>query len=281
MLGPRVLAASLSVGHRRGTRDPRPWQYHSRSDHHSKVASWLVLADLLATSTVLARHAREGKAVFGVNHEMRDFEHDRKKDLDLVIARPDAPIDPKARTLVDLANTYLVQLDEPDRAAVSALPTMREGTVGAVFVAVEAKAAMTAHVKALPRLFDELNSSQLTTHGASAQALAVGIVMINAAETFVSPDKNKQLGLRPNVSQHRQPADTLRVVDKIKQLPRRSDRHGRGFDALAIVVVDCRNDGSPVLLVERPPAPQVDDQYRYATMITRLATEYDTTFQGI
>ena len=111
MLGPHVLAASLSVGHVRGSKDPRVWQYHSRSDHHSKVASWLVLADLLATSTVLARHAREGKAVFGVNHEMRDFEHDRKKDLDLVIARPDAPIDPSARTLADLADRYLVQLD--------------------------------------------------------------------------------------------------------------------------------------------------------------------------
>lgn len=281
MLGPRVLVASMSVGHVRGKRDPRLWQYHSRSDHHSKVASWLVLADLLATSTVLARHAHEGKAVFGVNHEMRDFEHDRKKDLDLVIARPDAPVDADARSLVDLADKYLVVLDEPQRAALGALPALREGAVGAVLVAVEAKAAMTAHVKALPRLFDELNSSQLTTHGASAQALAVGLVMINAATTFISPDMNKRPGLPLEISHHRQPQDTERVVEKIKQLPRRSDRQGRGFDALAIVVVECRNDGSPVELVDGPPAPQADDQYRYATMITRLATEYDTTFHGI
>lgn len=49
----------------------------------------------------------------------------------------------------------------------AALPTIREDAVGAVVGAVEATAAMTTHVKDLPRLFDELNSSQLTTHGAS------------------------------------------------------------------------------------------------------------------
>src|ERR1700722_14571492 len=37
-----------------------------------------------------------------------------------------------------------------------------------------AEAAMTAFIRALPRLYDELNSSHLCTHGASRQALAVG-----------------------------------------------------------------------------------------------------------
>ena len=37
---------------------------------------------------------------------------------------------------------------------------------------------MTAHTRALPRLYDELNSSHLCVHGASRQALAIGFVVI-------------------------------------------------------------------------------------------------------
>lgn len=39
------------------------------------------------------------------------------------------------------------------------LPELPRAPVGAVLMALEAKAAMTEHVKALPRLYDELNSS--------------------------------------------------------------------------------------------------------------------------
>lgn len=281
MLGPRALVESISVPEVRGQKDPRPWQYHSRSDHHSKVACWLVAADLLATSSVLARHVREEKVVLGVNHEMRDFEQDRKKDLDLVIARPRDARSPEARTLADLAVQYRVRLTREGEDRFQSLPPLYVGPVGAVLVALEAKAAMTAHVKALPRLHDELNSSHLTVHGASASALAAGLVMVNAATTFISPDRNPDPNAPLVVSQHRQPRDAERVVEKIKQLRRRADRTGRGFDSIGIVVVDCANDGSPVTLVEEPPAPARSDQYHYEQMIRRLASEYDTTFAGI
>lgn len=42
---------------------------------------------------------------------------------------------------------------------------------------------MTAHSKALPRLFDELNSSHQIVHGASSHALSVGFAMVNASDT--------------------------------------------------------------------------------------------------
>ncbi|MGH8887619.1 MAG: hypothetical protein ACRDYX_21105 [Egibacteraceae bacterium] len=64
------------------------WQYHSRSDRHSKVACWGVFFDLLLTSGLLRAHVANGRVVFGVNHAMHDFVHDQRKDLDLVIARP-------------------------------------------------------------------------------------------------------------------------------------------------------------------------------------------------
>ena len=54
--------------------------------------------------------------------------------------------------------------------------------VGAVLVALEAKACMTAHVKSLPRLYDELNSSHLCVHGASGPgSFAIAYVQVNQA----------------------------------------------------------------------------------------------------
>ena len=76
-------------------------QYHSRSDHHSKLCCWAIAFDLLATSSLLRQHVAEGKVCIGVNHTMVDFKTNRKKNLDLVIARPalDHPI---AKNLVTL-----------------------------------------------------------------------------------------------------------------------------------------------------------------------------------
>ena len=133
---------------------------------------------------------------------------------------------------------------------------------------------MTAHIKALPRLFDELNSSQQTVHGATHEAIAAGFVMINAAPEFVSPPE----GLR-NV--HKQPHALERTLEKVRELPRRSRADEDGYDALGIVVVSCRNDGSVVELVERPPAPQPSDIDHYDRMIDRLATLYAARFKEI
>jgi hypothetical protein len=51
---------------------------------------------------------------------------------------------------------------------------------------------MTAHQRALPRLYDELNSSHTTVHGASDHAIAAGFAMINIAPRYLSPDLNKK-----------------------------------------------------------------------------------------
>jgi len=63
MDGPAILAASMSVPQPRGD-SATLWQYHSRSDLHSKVACWVVLYDLLQQSTLLKNHAAAGKIVW-------------------------------------------------------------------------------------------------------------------------------------------------------------------------------------------------------------------------
>lgn len=283
MFGPEILARSLE---RTGPPDSfgSRWQYHSRSDRHSKIASWGVAFDLLATSSLLRMHALEGKVVLGVNHEMRDFATGRKKDLDLVLARPQGP-DRGTRTLKGLVKQYDIHLTSREEAALSALPDIPVGPVGAVLVAMESKACMTAHVKALPRLYDELNSSHVCIHGASSQALAIAYVLVNIADEFVSSNVRNttlmSMGHPPTVSTHRQPHDTQRVLDKLAEVPRRSDNSASGFDALGVTILDLSNDGSPVRIVDDPPAPQPGESFHYNSMIIRMANEYDAVFARI
>ncbi len=281
--GPDILARFLSVPNPKPDKYGNVWQYNSRSDRHSKVACWGVAFDLLTTSSQLRRHVTDGQVVLGVNHPMIDFATNRHKDLDLVIARPAGRIDPTGETFADLGRRYGVILTEEEEGELAALPVFRAAPVGAVLVALEAKACMTAHVKSLPRLYDELNSSHLCVHGASRQALAIGFVQVNNSDRFVSSVTNNRLITEtgPVWTQHHQPDDTLRVLAKVAEMPRRSSSSEIGFDGLGVVVIDARNDGSLVTVVNGPPAPPPGDSFHYGSMIIRMANEYDTTFSRI
>ncbi len=282
MHGPNILVKSMSIAQPTG-KSGALWQYHSRSDRHSKVACWGVLFDLLRTSSLFRLHAAEAKVIFGVNFAMRDFHTKRKKKLDLVISRPSGEV-PEGATvdLSDLASKWGIVLTASQTAELEGLPGIVEGPVtgAGILMALEAKATMTAHGKARPRLYDELNSSQSTVHGASEQALAVGLAVVNAGDTFISPPSQRD-GRRDAVSRHKQPRDAQGIVEKLEELPRRSHRDEIGFDGLGIVVVDMGNDGSPVTLVLDPPAPQPGEVFYYDDMITRVAHEYDGRFARI
>lgn len=284
MDGPELLVASMSIPQPRGSSKAR-WQYHSRSDLHSKVACWGVLFDLLNQSRLLREQCGLGEITLGVNFEMQDFSTGRRKKLDLVIARPSASVSGQTRSLSDLASRWGIVLTHDQQTRLADLPDLHEGPVGAVLMALEAKAAMTEHGKARPRLYDELNSSHLTVHGASRQALAVGLVMANIAVTFVSPDLNPvppDIADKVVVSNHSQPAAVEGIISKVREIPRRRGTQTEGYDGLGLVVVDAPNDNvTPVRLVRDPPAPQPDDLLHYDTMITRVANEYDTTFANI
>lgn len=282
MFGPSILVRTLSVETRKDRYGNR-WQYHSRSDHHSKVACWGIVFDLLRTSGLLRRHIQERRVFFGINHEMRDFVHDRKKNLDLVLCTAPSTSDADAPfTLTSMAKEYGIQLTSGEQGELASLPELRRAPVGSVLMALEAKACMTAHQRALPRLYDELNSSHATVHGATDQAIAAGFAMINISEHYLSPDLNKKnRATEPEWSTHNQPRDAQLAIDKVRQLPKRSKTGDVGYDALAIVVVNCPNDGSPVALVDEPPAPQVGDIYRYETMIDRLAHIYATRLKDL
>lgn len=282
MHGPEILVRTLSKVSRTD-KFGNAWQYHSRSDHHSKVACWGIVFDLLQSCALLRRHVASGAVHFGINHEMRDFVQDRTKDLDLVLCTPGTgQLKGKQSTLAQLGESYGIELTPAEAVELAALPVLTRAPVGSVLMALEAKACMTAHQRALPRFYDELNSSHLTVHGASDQAIAAGFAMINMSELYLSPDLNKKNRVAdPEWSRHTQPKDAQITVDKVRQLPKRSKTGDTGYDALAIVVVDFVNDGSPVQLVTRPPAPAAGDIYNYDSMIDRLSHIYATRFKDL
>lgn len=279
MHGPDILVRTLSEL-TRTDKHGNQWQYHPRSDHHSKVACWGVLFDLLATTPLLRRHIQCGAVCFGINHEIRDFARNRTKDLDLVLCTPNGT--PTGDTFARLAQTYDIALSGDELSALKAYPPLQRAPVGAVLMALEAKACMTAHQRALPRLYDELNSSHVTVHGNSEQALAVGFAMVNMATSYLSPDLNKKnRAASPEWSTHVQPRDGSLAIEKARQLPRRSNTGETGYDAFAIVAVELTNEREPVKLITTPPAPQPGDIFYYDNMIARLSGLYAMRFKDL
>lgn len=266
------------------------WQYHSQSDRHSKVACWAVMFDLLLNSPLLQQHVTDGKVGFGINHEMRDFQTSRKKVLDLVVCTPrkaSGSISSSAglnesNTLGTLAAKCGIVLSEQEQVELASLPDARVVPVGNVNIALEAKATMTAHIKALPRLHDELDSSHLTIHGNTDAAIAAALVTINVSDKFLSTSRNKHRISEeaPVWNEERQPNAAAATVAKVRQIRRRSKSGDQGFDAVGIVLIDFKNDGSNCEISEDPPAPTTADGDHYTNMIGRICALYAVKYSG-
>lgn len=110
---------------------------------------------------------------------------------------------------------------------------------------VEVKAVMTAHVKALSRLHDEVVSSGTLARSAEPRAVVACFVLVNAAPSFLASADAK-----PTL--HSQPAAARSVVERFATLP----RERVGYDAVALVGIEMRNDGSRVEVADLPGLPQ-------------------------
>ncbi len=132
----------MSTATRRG-QDAVAWQYHSRSDSHSKVACWAVLFDLLCECDVLRRHAEQGLIGFGINHVMVG---PINKTLDLVVTVvPSAGRDGSRFGFHELVERYGIPLNDDEREALGSLPVFLEDTSEDVFevaIALEAKRSL-------------------------------------------------------------------------------------------------------------------------------------------
>lgn len=273
MLGPAILARTISVPTARG-KDTKAWQYHSRSDAHSKVACWTVLLDLLLECDALRNAASQGRIGFAINHVMVG---PINKTLDLVLSRvpPNRQLAPR-RTYADLASTYGIALTEEDQAALASLPPVdedRNDDVSEVVLALEAKACMTEHIKSLPRLHAEILATGYLAKKAVPRCILASYSLVNAAPFFTTPSASGK------INRHSQPGDAAKVVRMLSSaVPRAGDANSFGFDAIGVTVLECRNDGSPVTLLHGAPAPSVSDHVHYERMIRSLCSEYRARF---
>lgn len=269
MRGPTILARSMSLATRRG-KSPLAWQYHSRSDSHSKIACWALLFDLLLECDVVREVAEQGRLGFRINH-MLVGSINKTLDLVLTIVQPGRQPMPR-RTFADLVSVLGVALTDPDRQALAGLPVFyeeRADDVSEVAVAVEAKACMTEHVKSLPRLHAEILATGYLAKLAAPHCISVSYSLVNASPSFVSPSG------RGAVNQHKQPDDARRVVDMIgSAVPTASKNNQYGYDVIGTTVVDCRNDGSPVTVIQSDPAPTRNDHTHYERMLVSLCGKF-------
>lgn len=278
MKGENIIVRSLTAAAVKDSHG-NAWQYHSRSDRHSKIACWAVMFDLLGACPRLREHIAAGKVAFGINHELRDFKQNRKKNLDLVLSTQH---DETLMTFADYGRGCGVVLEGPEIDALAALPVLRRASVSNVLVALEAKACMTEHQKAQPRLHDELASSHQTIHGDTGGAIAAGFVIINCADSFVSPDRNRKRVRNGKfvVNRHKQPVAAMNALGSVMKLPRRSEDRGDGFDAFGITMIRCANDGTPVT-IDAAATAGIQISYRYDALVQRIAHLYATRFSAI
>ncbi len=225
------------------------YRYHGRSDAHSKALCKFIIDDLLKHCQALREQAEQHLVVWETNVRFTFLQTAKKKTLDLAVGPPAA---------ASIGASVAAILED-------------------VFFACEAKTVMTEHVKCLPRIFDELNSSHEIVHQGNPKTIAAGITVVNIAEAFVSPLRQRQGQIDLVASRHRQPEVTQRVVTHLRGLAIRERMGQAGFDAYSTIVIKCDNQG-PATLWTASPSPQPGDKDHYETFITRIARFYTERF---
>ena len=231
------------------------YHYHPRSDAHSVALSRFIAADLVRMTPALGDALQAGRIVCGINVPFAGKDG-RLKTLDLAFGE-DFPALPAT-----------IDLD--------ALATAK--SLSRVILSCEAKSVMTEHSKSQPRVYDELSSSHEIIHQADPKALAAGVVVVNIAAEFVSPTRQSR-GQPVSVTQHKQPHATARMISHLRGLPIRSAARTVGFDAFAIIVVECDNVGPAGLWTEFP-APQPGDPDHYMSFVSRLSLALEAKLRG-
>lgn len=222
--------------------------YHPRSDKHSNCLSCCLVADLLAHCPAVRRHAAEGELVFDLNFTLHTGT--AEWNVDLVLGEPA----PAERCVI------------PDGE-------MRRATPSTVRVAVEHKAVMTEHHKAVKNRKRDFEAHHDRVHRYSTSAIAGGILIVNGASAFRSP-------LRSEVTEHRAPVELVaHCVDQMRAVSERQGDAGNGMDVKSVIVVDMDNQElSSTRFVTAGAAPKIGDPLHYDAFVQRLCRLYTERF---
>lgn len=290
MPGLSLLSSSLSVLKSGAGKKPKgalQWQYHPRSDYHAKVACFGVLLDFFLRSSLARAHAQQGKIALGVNREVLNPSTGQTRTVPFVIQR----VNPREnlgktevkKTFAALAEDYSIVLDEETLMELDSLPEIlvSDSPNAPVLLALEVKACMTEHGKSKSRLFDELNSLHHVVHRSSSSSMAVALVLLNAADTFISPLRNPQkpkTGKSWVVTEHPLGA-AQKLAEHLMKIPLSSVNYPHGLDGFGMLFVNCQNDGSPVSVLATPKS--VPPGFHYSEFLVGIENSYAMRFQKI
>jgi hypothetical protein len=79
---------------------------------------------------------------------------------------------------------------------------------------------------------------------------------------------------------HKQPDAAESMVKHLSGLKMRREIGEVGFDAFAVLVVDCDNVG-PCRLYEAQPSPQAGEEHHYQTFLSRISAAYSARFSQL
>ncbi len=232
--------------------NPRPFidhlrveGYHPRSDKHSNSLAHAVVQDLMDYCPVIRAKAASGEIVYDLNVTLTAGTSEWNSDLVLGPPSLGPAMVPAGSDQVTRATPSLIE------------------------IAIEFKSVMTEHRKAVKNRKRDLEAHHEHVHNYRQDAIAAGILVINAAKTFRSP-------LRPEITIHRNPeALVTHCLNELRAVAVRGGSRGYGLDAKCGIVVDCDN----VLLdkcdfVVGSPAPLVGDPLHYDAFIRTVCECY-------
>ncbi len=140
--------------------------YHPRSAKHSNSLSCCVVGDLLSRCPVIRSQAAAGDLVFSFNFDL--LTGTAAWNVDLVLGTP----------------------SPADRQAVSD-GEMRQAPTSTVRIAIEHKAVMTEHRKAVKNRKRDFEAHHEHVHRYSSSVIAGGILIVNGSSTFKSPSPRR------------------------------------------------------------------------------------------
>lgn len=224
--------------------------YHSRSDKHSKALVLALVEALMAGCPKLTEDARAGRVVFQYNHDVT-YGHSTW-NTDLAIGPPPPGL---------------------DLAPLPSVAGMKRATPVGVRIAVEAKAVMTEHRKAIKNRKRDLEAHHQHVHDYDPSAVAAGILALNASTTFQSP-------LRTELSSHGNIDEVIaHCINEVNSITMAHGTSAVGLDAkCALVLVMDNVHHRQTRYLEAPPAPPVGSPIHWDGFIYRICQLYTSRF---
>jgi hypothetical protein len=222
--------------------------YHPRSDKHSNSLAQAIVDDLVRHCPAIRNRAKRGELVYSLNCTLRAGTADW--NVDLVLGPP--PLESR--------------VPKKSGPIARAVPST-------VQIAIEIKAVMTEHRKAVKNRKRDLEAHHEHVHNYDNNAIAGGLLVVNAAETFQSP-------LRPEVTVHRDSAALVsHCIAELRAVSMRGGPKGYGLDAKCAVVVSVDNvNRSSAKFVTAAPAPAIGDPMHYDALIRTVCDQYTRRF---